>query len=90
MPRLKRTHLVEGLSVVHADDGADHFGNDDHVSQVSLDDGRLLIWRRLLFGLAQLLDQSHWLALQTTGETPAGAAVHQLHQLVAKSQVYRG
>lgn len=75
-------HLVEGLSVVHTNDGSDHLGDDDHVAQVRLDDGRLLVDRSLLLGLAQLLDQSERLALQSTLETPARAAVHQLNQLV--------
>lgn len=83
-PRLAISHLVEGLSVVHSNDGSDHFGNDNHVTQMRLDDCRLLIWRSLLLGLAQLLDQSERLALQSTTETPAGAAVHQLNQLVTK------
>lgn len=50
-------HLSEGLAVVDADNGANHFGNDDHVAQVGVDDGRLLLNGGLLLGLAQLLDQ---------------------------------
>jgi len=77
------SYLSEVLAVVDTNDGAGHLGDDDHVPQVGLDDLGLLIWGSLLLGLAQLLDQGHRLALQTTGETPAGTAVHQLHQLVA-------
>lgn len=29
--------LVEGLAVVHANDGTDHLGYDDHVTQVGAD-----------------------------------------------------
>lgn len=76
-------HLAEVLAIVNANDGAGHLGHDDHVSQMSLHDLWFLIWGSLLLGLAQLLDQGHRLALQTARETPAGAAVHQLHQLVA-------
>ena len=50
---------------------------------MSLDNLWFLIWRSFLLGFAQFLDQSHWLALQATGETPAGTAVHKLNQLVA-------
>ncbi len=61
-------HLVEGLSVVDPDDGSRHLRDDDHVPQVGLDHVRLLVGRALLLLLAQLLDESHRLALQTAGE----------------------
>lgn len=77
------SYLAEILAVVNANDGAGHLGHDDHVPQMSLHNLGLLIWWSLLLGLAEFLDQSHWLALQAAGETPAGTAVHQLNQLVA-------
>ena len=61
-------HLGEDLAVVHADDGAGHLGDHDHVPQVSLDDVGLLVGRALLLLLAELLDESHGLALQSPGE----------------------
>ncbi|KAI8434386.1 hypothetical protein MSG28_012432 [Choristoneura fumiferana] len=70
------------LSVVNADNGANHFGYNDHVTQMGLDNLWLLIGRRLLLGAAQFLHQSHRLALQAAGEPPAGARVHQLHELL--------
>ena len=66
------------LAVVDADDGANHLGDDDHVAQVGLDDGRLLVWRGLLLGLAQLLEEAHGLALETALEPPAGTSVDDL------------
>ena len=60
--------LVEGLAVVHADDGAGHFGDDDHVPQVGLDHVRLLVGWALPLLLAELLDQGHRLALHSSGE----------------------
>lgn len=82
-------YLAKVLAVVDANDGAGHLGDNDHVPQVGLDDLGLLILGRLLLGLAQLLDQSHRLALQAAGEAPASAAVHQLHQLVATGKEER-
>lgn len=77
------SYLAEVLAIVNANDGAGHLGHDDHVPQMGLHNLGLLIWWSLLLGLAKFLDQSHWLALQAAGETPAGTAVHQLNQLVA-------
>lgn len=51
--------------MTHTDNGTDHFGHDDHVAQVSLDNAGLLTEGSLLLGTAKLLDQSHRLALQT-------------------------
>ncbi len=42
-------HSVELLAVVHTDNAADHLGNDDHVPEVSLYNGGLLVGRSLLF-----------------------------------------
>ena len=36
------TNLVEDLSVVDSDDGSNHLGEDNHVTEVSLDGGGLL------------------------------------------------
>lgn len=76
------THLIEGLAVVDSDNGSDHFWDDDHVAQMCLDNCRLLQWWSFFLGLAQLLEKSHWLALQAAGETSADTAVHQLTQLL--------
>ena len=60
--------LGEDLAVVHTHDGAGHLGDHNHVSQVSLHDVRLLVGGALLLLLAELLDESHGLALQSSGE----------------------
>ena len=74
--------LVEGLSVVDTNDGTDHLGDDDHVTEMGLDDGGLLVDGGILLGLTQLLDQTHGLALKTTLETSAGTGVNEVHQLL--------
>jgi hypothetical protein len=58
--------LVELLAGVDANDATDHLGNDDHVSEVSLDNIGLLVGLGLLLGLAELLDETHRTALQAT------------------------
>ena len=58
--------LVELLAGVDANDATDHLGNDDHVSEVSLDNLGLLVGLSLLLGLAKLLDKTHGAALQAT------------------------
>ena len=55
--------------------------DDDLVTQMGLDDGRLLIRRGVLLGLAQL-DEGHRLPAGSTVEAALGTAVHQLHQKI--------
>lgn len=75
-------NLVELLAGVDADDAADHLGHDDHVAQVRLDEVGLLVGLGLLLGLAQLLDQTHGLALETAVEPAAGASVDDIAELL--------
>jgi hypothetical protein len=75
-------NLVELLSRVDTNDATNHLGDNDHVSQVSLDEVRLLVGLSLLLGLAQLLDQTHGLALETTVKPTAGAGVDNITELV--------
>jgi hypothetical protein len=49
---------------------------------MGLDDSGLLIRGSLLLGLAQFLDQTHGLALQSTGEPSPGTRVHNVDELV--------
>jgi hypothetical protein len=79
--RLK-IYLVEFLSRVDTDDGADHFWDDNHVAEVSLDNVWLLIWLGLLLCLSQLLDQTHRLALKTTVEPTTGTSVNDIAELI--------
>ena len=75
--------LGEGLSVVHTDDAADHLGDDDHVTQVGLDGGGLLVGESLLLGLPQALDEGHGLPLKTPVEATASAAGQHRHKLLS-------
>lgn len=75
-------NLAESLAVVHTDNGTDHLRNNDHVTEVGLDGSGLLVVTALSLGLAQLLDQTHRLSLQTTLETTASSGVNQLNQLL--------
>eukprot|EP00982_Pelagococcus_subviridis_P004574 29242-Pelagococcus_subviridis.AAC.3 len=72
----------ERLAVVHADDGADHLGDDDHVAQVRAHRLRLLAARRLLLRLAELLHERHRLPLEAALETTTDARAEEIHELV--------
>lgn len=76
--------LVELLARVNTDDGADHLGDNDHVTEVSLDEVRLLVRLGLLLGLAELLDEAHRLALKTTVESSAGTSVDDITELLGR------
>jgi hypothetical protein len=74
--------LVELLAGVDADDATDHLGDDNHVSEVGLDEIGLLVRLSLLLGLAKLLDETHGAALQTTVDPAAGTSVDNIAKLV--------
>lgn len=74
--------LVELLTRVDTNDGADHLGDDDHVTEVGLDEVGLLVGLGLLLCLAELLDQAHGLALETAVESSAGAGVDDIAELL--------
>jgi len=71
-------NLVELLTGVNTDNTSNHLRNDDHVTEVGLDEVGLLVGPSLLLGLTELLDQSHGLALKTTVEPSAGTSMHQV------------
>lgn len=73
--------LVELLTGVDTDDRADHFGDNDHVTEVGLDEVGLLVGAGLLLRLAELLDETHGLALQTAVEPSAGTGVDDITEL---------
>lgn len=75
-------NLVELLTGVDTDNGADHLGDDDHVTEVGLDEIGLLVGLGLLLGLAELLDETHGLALQAAVETSAGTGVNDITELL--------
>lgn len=74
--------LVELLAGVDTDDGTDHLGDDDHVTEVGLDNVGLLVGLGLLLGLAELLDEAHGLALKTTVEPSAGTRMDDIAELL--------
>ena len=74
--------VLEGVAVVDGNDGADHLGHDDHVTEVSADGRGLLTDLGELLSLAELLHEGHRLALKTTVEATAGAAVEELGELI--------
>ena len=73
--------LVELLARVDTNDTANHLRDHNHISQMSLDQIRLLIGLCLLLGLAQLLDQTHRLALETAVEPTAGTGMNDIAEL---------
>ena len=77
-------NLVELLSGVDADDGTDHLGDNNHVTEVRLHEVGLLVGLGLLLGLAELLDQTHGLALQATVEAAAGTGVDNIAELLRR------
>ena len=77
-------NLVELLTGVDADDGADHLRDNNHVSEVGLDEVGLLIGLGLLLGLAQLLNQTHRLALKTAVEATTGTSMNDITELLGR------
>merc|ERR1719300_394395 len=75
-------NLCEDLAVVNSNNGAGHLGDNDHVPEVGLHYVGLLVGGSLLLLLPQLLDQGHWLPLESPGELPPDPADKQLHQLL--------
>jgi hypothetical protein len=66
------------LAIVDANNAADHFWHDDHVSEVCLDDGWFFVGWCLFLRFSQLLDEAHWLPLDAAPESTANASVDQL------------
>lgn len=77
-------NLVELLAGVDTDNASNHLGNNDHVTEVGLDEVGLLVGLGLLLGLAELLDQAHGLALQATVEPAASTGVHDIAELLRR------
>ena len=75
-------HLIELLSRVDTNDGTNHFGHDDHVSEVCLDEVGLLVGFGFLFGFAEFLDETHRAALETAIEAAAGAGVEDVEEFI--------
>ena len=75
-------NLVEFLARVDTDDGSNHLRHDNHVTEVCLDEVGLLVGLGLLLGLAELLDETHRLALQAAVETTAGTGVNDITEFL--------
>lgn len=56
----------------------------NHVAEMCLDEVGLLVGLGLLLRLAQLLDQTHRLALEATVEPTAGAGVDDIAELFGR------
>jgi hypothetical protein len=74
--------LVELLAGVDTNDAANHLGDNDHVTEVGLDEVGLLVGLGLLLGLAELLDETHGLALETAVEPSTGTGVDEVTELL--------
>lgn len=75
-------NLVKLLSRVDTDDATNHLRDDDHVSEMGLDEVGLLIWLGFLLCLAELLDQTHRLALETTVEPTTSTSMNDVAELI--------
>lgn len=75
-------NLVELLAGVDTNNATNHLGDDNHVTEVSLDSVGLLVGLSLLLGLAELLDQTHGAALKTAVDPAAGTGVDDIAELV--------
>lgn len=73
---------VENLTVVDTNQGADHLWNNNHVSQVGLDDSWLLVSWGSQLGGSQLGDETHWLGTQASGESSSNSGAAELGELV--------
>lgn len=76
--------LVELLAGVDADNAANHLGDNDHVSQMRLDEVGLLVGLGLLLGLAQLLDEAHGLSLQASVDPATSTSVDDITELIGR------
>ena len=74
--------LVELLSGVDTNNAANHLWDNNHVSEVGLDEVWLLVGLGLLLRLTELLDQTHGLALKATVEATTGTGVNDIAELV--------
>jgi hypothetical protein len=74
--------LVEGLTVVDTDDGTNHLWDDNHVTQMGLDDGWSLVLAGLSLGLTELSDEAHWLSVHTTLELSSSTGVHHVVEVL--------
>ena len=73
---------VPVLATVALDNRVAHLGDDDAVSEVSLDGLWLLACWNVLLGLSELLHEAVILGLDTTSESPSLSGIHQSNDLL--------
>ena len=77
--------LTESLPVVDTNDRADHLGNNNHMAEVSLDDGGLLAYSQILAGLTALSQNVLVLSLvRTTSDLSAETSREEFHELLLR------
>jgi hypothetical protein len=76
--------LVELLAGVDTNNAANHLGDNNHVAEMCLDKVGLLVGLSLGLGLAELLDQAHGAALETTVETTTGTSMDEVAELFGR------
>jgi len=74
-------NLVELLAGVDTNNAANHLGDNNHVAEMCLDKVGLLVRLSLRLGLAELLDQAHGAALETTVEPTTGTSMDEVAEL---------
>lgn len=74
-------NLSKRLSVVNSNKTSNHLWNNDHVTKVSLYKSWLLWCNNSNLCLSELLNQTHWLALQSTLESSTCTGVNQFYKL---------
>jgi hypothetical protein len=86
-------NLVEFLSRVDTNNATDHFRHNNHISEMGLDQIRLLVGLGFLLRFAKLLDQTHRLTLESSVEPTTGTSVDDIAELIGgeieKSDEYR-
>lgn len=73
----------EGLTVVDTNDGTNHLGEDDHVSEVGLDNSGLLVGAGSELGLSELADENSGLLVKTSVEPSSGSGTDELLELIS-------
>lgn len=79
-------NVGEGLSVVNSNDGTDHLGDDDDVTEVSLDGLGALSEVRVNsnLGITQLAHEVGLSLLESTGELSADTSGEEIEQLIGR------
>jgi len=72
---------IEDLAVIDTDDTSNHFGDDNHVSQVSLNNCRFFVRGSFFLCFAKFLDETHGFSLQASLEPAASACMYEIYKL---------